>query len=170
MRRRSSLLVSTRCSPDIIWPDNYTYIPTGEKEQDHSLEWDKIEPTNYVVDNTHKSSFKKVIKASQKRIEANSLFNEIDKNAQRWKAQRDKHIFTLNLEKYQAEVEAQRKISDQYRTLFKPYEDMNILMLRADEEVINADSTKLKRAQDWHKALKKDVYLYETIQVAEQLK
>ena len=156
-------------TPDIIWPDNYTYIPTGEKEQDNSLEWDKIETTSYEFDNSNKSGFKRVIKASQKRIENNTIFNEVDQNAKRWKARRDKHIFTLNLETYQNQVVSQKEISDKYSTLFKPYEDMQITTLKADAEAFKADSTKAVRAKDWHKALKKDIYLYETIQVAEDL-
>ncbi len=156
-------------TPDIIWPDNYTYIPTGEKEQDNSLEWDKIETTSYAIDNATKSGFKRVIKASQKRIDSNTLFNEVDRNAMRWKAQRDKHIFTLNLETYQNQVVSQKEISDNYSTLFKPYDDMLITSLKSDEEVYKADSTKAVRAKVWHKALKKDIYLYETIQIAEDL-
>jgi len=156
-------------TPDIIWPDNYTYIPTGEKEQHYSLEWDKIEPAEYVVDVTDKPKFKSVIKSSQKRIENNSVFNEIDKNAQRWKEQRDKHIFTLNLAEYQAETKAQKEISDEYSKLFKSFDEMKIFSLKADTDDLKADSTKMERANDWHKSLRKDIYLYETIQVAEEL-
>lgn len=156
-------------TPDIIWPDNYTYIPTGEKEQHYSLKWDKIEPTNYVVDVTDKPKFKNIISASQKRIDANAVFTEIDKNARRWKAQRDKHVYTLNLDTYRTEVKAQKEISDEYSKLFKPYESMVIKTLKADAEAFKEDSTKADRAKSWHKSLKKDIYLYETIQVAEGL-
>ncbi|MFT5511676.1 MAG: carboxyl-terminal processing protease [Bacteroidia bacterium] len=156
-------------TPDIIWPDNYTYIPTGEKEQDNSLAWDKIESTNYVVDVTDKPKFKNVISESQKRINANTVFTEIDVNAQRWKTQRDKHVFTLNLEAYQAEIKAQKEISDVYSKLFKPYDAMVIITLKEDAEELKADSTKAVRAKDWHKSLRKDIYLYETIQIAEDL-
>lgn len=156
-------------TPDIIWPDNYTYIPTGEKEQHYSLEWDKIEAANYVVDKTYQPKFKSVIKHSQHRIEKSPLFVEIDKNAQRWKEQRDKHVFTLNLAEYQAETKEQKEISDKYARLFKPFDEMEIMTLKADESVLEEDSTKMTRAKDWYKSLKKDVYLYETIQVAEEL-
>jgi carboxyl-terminal processing protease len=156
-------------TPDIIWPDNYTYIPTGEKEQDNSLEWDKIEATEFTVDITDKPKFESVIAASKQRINENPVFIEVDKNAQRWKAQRDRKLFTLNLAKYQAETAAQKEISDQYRTLFKPFDVMKVQSLKADKEVLKEDSTKALRAKDWHKALQKDIYLYETIQVAEDL-
>lgn len=156
-------------TPDIIWPDNYTYIPTGEKEQHYSLEWDKIEPTNYVVDVTYKPKFKSVIAASQQRIDKNATFIEVDNNAKRWKEQRDKHIFTLNLATFQAETKAQKEISDQYSKLFNPFEEMKISNLKADKDELQADSTKMERANAWHKSLQKDIYLYETIQVAEDL-
>ncbi len=156
-------------TPDIIWPDNYTYIPTGEKEQDNSLQWDKIEPANYGVDKTRMSKFKSTVTASQNRISESPIFKEIDANAIRWKEQRDKTLFTLNLKQYQDEVERNRVISDEYKKLFKPFEELDIKTLKADEDVIKKDSTKAVRAEEWHKSLKKDVYLYETIQVAEDL-
>ncbi|MFT5723039.1 MAG: carboxyl-terminal processing protease [Bacteroidia bacterium] len=156
-------------TPDIIWPDNYTYIPTGEKEQDNSLEWDKIEPTTYTVNSTSASHFTDIISSSTKRIKENPVFIEIDKNAVRWKAQRDKHIFTLNLAAYQAETAAKKVIADEYAKLFKPFDALKIETLKDDKKVLKADSTKAVRAKSWHNALRKDIYLYETIQIAEEL-
>lgn len=157
-------------TPDIIWPDNYTYVPTGEKEQEHSLEWDKIKAADYSsIQNHYLKNLRQVEKASRKRMDDNSLFAAIDQNAHRWKEQRDMTRFTLNLEEYKAEQEKRKEINDQYNELFKPIEDLSIITLKADQESIQADSIKAKRVEDWHKNLKKDVYLYETLQIAEDL-
>lgn len=156
-------------TPDIIWPDNYTYIPTGEKEQENSLPFDKIDPVDYTVDKTNLVKFSKAIKASEKRQKSNDIFTEIDMNAKRWKEQSDKKVYTLNLEKYRAEVEANKEVSDTYKALFKPHTDMNISTLSDDLKDIKGDSVKSKRMDDWQSALRKDVYLYETIQIAEDL-
>src|SRR5690606_34288289 len=35
--------------PDIEVPTRYTYLELGEKEQDHAMEWDQIDPANYKI-------------------------------------------------------------------------------------------------------------------------
>ncbi len=156
-------------TPDIIWPDNYTYIKTGEKEQDNSLNWDKIKPANYTQVEGYMESFNKIKKASEKRQNNNPIFSEIDDNAKRWKEQRQKHEFTLNLDTYQKETKERKAVSDAYRKLFKAHDDLTISTLKVDQEVIGQDSVKQKRATSWHKKLRKDVYLYESLQIAEDL-
>ena len=155
-------------TPDIIWPDNYTYIPTGEKEQDNSMPWDEIETTDY-IEVADKSSFPAVVKASKKRIANDTLFVAIDENAKRWKAERDNDEYTLNLETYRKEQEAKKAQNEAYKELFKPYQDMRITGLEDDLKEMESDTTKMKRAKDWYKALKKDIYLHETLQIAEDL-
>ncbi|MDB4107973.1 S41 family peptidase, partial [Bacteroidia bacterium] len=53
-------------SSDILLPDNYMYIKTGEKEHDYPLEWDQIESSNYNA--TKYAINNKVIKKSQSRV------------------------------------------------------------------------------------------------------
>lgn len=156
-------------TPDIIWPDNYTYIKTGEKEQDHSLTWDKIEPAKYKPVEGYLKDFNKVKKASEKRQNDNEIFAQIDKNAKRWKDQREKTEFTLNLEEYKKEMNEKKEVSDAFSKLFQPHEDLIISTLKSDALEMGSDTIKQKRTTDWHKGLKKDVYLYETLQIAEDL-
>ncbi|MBO6515272.1 MAG: carboxy terminal-processing peptidase [Bacteroidia bacterium] len=156
-------------TPDIIWPDNYTYIKTGEKEQENSMSWDKIDAVQYAQVDGYMNDFNKIRKASEKRINGNQVFTEIDKNAKRWKQQRETKVFTLNLDEYQKETEERKLVSEAYTELFKPFEDLDISTLKVDQEAIGSDTVKQKRADDWHKRLKKDVYLYESLQIAEDL-
>lgn len=156
-------------TPDIIWPDNYMFIKTGEKEQDHSMSWDKIAAADYEEVQGYMTNFKQVKKSSEKRMADNEVFAAIEENAKRWKEQRDQHHFTLNLQKHKQELKDKKEINDAYTKLFKPYEDLNLLVLDADKESVEQDSLKSKRMADWKKNLQKDVYLYETLQIAEEL-
>ncbi|MFT5479448.1 MAG: carboxyl-terminal processing protease, partial [Bacteroidia bacterium] len=155
-------------TPDIIWPDNYTYIPTGEQEQDNAMKWDKISGTSYKV--LHDvSTMKDLKKESDKRTKANPIFTELEVNAKRWKTQSETKVQTLNLVKYRNELKERKKVSDQFSKMFKSHDDVQVTTLLQDAKEIGSDTVKLKRAADWHKGLMKDVYLYETLQIAEDM-
>lgn len=155
-------------TPDIVWPDNYTYIKTGEREQDHAMQWDKIEPTPFTPTNSVKK-LEVVRKQSQRRTQANEIFAAIEENAKRWKIQSETTTYTLHLEKFRAEQKEKKAINEAYQKLFKPYEMLNIIGLSGDSKEMAVDSIKVKRAADWHKSIKKDIYIFETTQIAEDL-
>ena len=155
-------------TPDIIWPDNYTYIKTGEREQKHALNFDKIQPADYKPF-PDLFDLSKLRSQSEKRTSGNDLFKAIDENARRWKAQSEEETYTLVLEKYRAEQKARKEVNDAYSKLFKPYDDVAVATLSEDLVDIQSDSLKQKRADNWHASMKKDIYLYESLQIAEDL-
>jgi carboxyl-terminal processing protease len=156
-------------TPDIIWPDNYRYIETGEKEQEYALQVTQISAAEYEPVDDYDKCIKKARKASEKRVSGQEIFEKIDENAQRWKMQRDKDVFTLNLDEYIAEKKKNEEVSAEYSALFKPFEDLSIQTMPEDQVNIQSDSTKIKLNSKWHERLKKDVYLYETLQIAEDM-
>ncbi len=155
-------------TPDIVWPDNYTYIKTGEREQNNAMPWDQIEPAKFQSTNSIKK-LDAVRKSSEKRTKANNLYTAIDQNAKRWKGQSETHTYTLNLITYRADLQARKDVNEEYSKLFKPYNDLHITNLSADQKLMDVDSLKSKRAKDWHKSIQKDIYLYESLQIAEDL-
>lgn len=157
-------------TPDVILPDNYMFIETGEKEQEYALEWDKIEESEYqVYDKKWNKRLSAVQKNSAGRVEKEELFASIEENARVWREQRDKDVFTLNLETHRKEEEAARKRNEAFDELFKPYPELEINMLSADALIINRDSTKQKIRQTWMDRLKEDPYLMEALQISEDL-
>jgi len=155
-------------TPDIVWPDNYTYIKTGEREQNNAMPWDQIEPAKFQSTKSIKK-LDAVRKSSEKRTESSVLYTAIDENAKRWKAQSETHVYTLNLITYRADLQARKDVNEEYSKLFKPYNDLQISNLSADQKLMDQDSLKSKRAKDWHKSMQKDIYLYESLQIAEDL-
>jgi carboxyl-terminal processing protease len=154
-------------TPDIIWPDNYTYIKTGEREQDNAMQWDQIKPAKYQTTNSIKKL--EAIKRSSETRTNNDVFKAMEESAKRWKVQRDNDRKTLNLVEYRTEKKELKEVNDVYSRLFKPFDDLSINNLTADAESIATDSLKLKRTTSWHKSIKKDVYLFEALQIAEEL-
>jgi hypothetical protein len=93
----------------------------------------------------------------------------LEVNAKRWKTQSETKVQTLNLVKYRNELKERKKVSDQFSKMFKSHDDVQVTTLLQDAKEIGSDTVKLKRAADWHKGLMKDVYLYETLQIAEDM-
>ncbi|MCB9246612.1 MAG: carboxy terminal-processing peptidase [Flavobacteriales bacterium] len=157
-------------TPHIILPDNYMYIETGEMEQDFALEWDQIKEVEYnTADPKWLRNLDKLKKESNKRITSQPLYTRIEENAKRWKSERDQEVFTLNLKTYRAEEAEQKAYNASYDSLFKPYEQLKFERLSLDRPVIEADSGKVNRWNDWEKRLKKDPYLLEAVQVSEDM-
>jgi len=156
--------------PHIILPDNYMYIKTGEQEQKFALSWDQIQEAEYSKsDKKWLKKLETVKKKSSSRVKSDDLFTKIDANARRWKDQRNKDLYTLNMEKYRAEEKGKKEYSKSFNKLFKPYEELVFNNLTEDSEVLEADSSKMKLRKAWVKKLKKDPYVLEALQVGEDL-
>ena len=154
---------------DIVLPDNWHYITTGERENDHAMEWTEIEPVEYEKSKGKVGDIASIQKNSQARIAASSTFGEIDKNARRLKAQRDITNYPLNFEEYSKLEKQWEAEADLFEDLFSEIPGLGVANLPGDMEYINADSSRIARNDEWIKGLRKDVYLEETLHVMKEI-
>ncbi|MFH1320049.1 MAG: carboxy terminal-processing peptidase [Bacteroidota bacterium] len=157
-------------TPDIILPDNYTYIEIGEKEHEYPLTWDKISPVQYELCNSSFYDINTIRENSSQMIHSLATFELIEENAGLLKRLRDKTIYSLNLEKYREEQKKVKEEAKKYDDLNKEIPGLNIFSLKSDIPAIEADSAKTERTSEWHKNLKKDVYLFEAVGVIEGMR
>ncbi len=153
--------------PDIILPDTYAYIEKyGEKSESYPLKTDEIAPATYKKADGLTSILPTVKKISEARTIKDKHFNLIREGAKRLKEQRDKTKFSLSLKGYQA---AQKALEAAAKPLRDSNNDMitgvKISTLKADEARINLDSSRITRTTEWHKSLKKDVYIHESCNI-----
>ena len=152
--------------PDIILPDTYQYIETGEKEYDNPLAWTEIEPVPYkqnVVLLEHKD---KVVKASNARVANNTQFNLILDGAKQLKENRDKSVYPLKLNDYRAMIDRRNEESKKYDDVLKnDIPGMIISNLPSDLDKINMDESNKARNDEFIGDLKKDIYLEETMNI-----
>jgi carboxyl-terminal processing protease len=153
---------------DIIFPNRYAYIDTGEKDQDNPLEWDKISPTDYTLWSSG-DQYKYAIERSQKRLADNPFVQLIDEQAKWVKSRQNNYDFPLNFEAYLSKNES---IDQQAEKFEKLKEFKNILSFKALEKdlpLIQKDAiTKEKRVR-WEESLGKDIYVDEAINVLSDL-
>ena len=159
----------TGVQPDIVLPNAYSYIDIGEKEQEYAMPWDEITPAKY---NKWKGlrNLDKIKQESEKRVAKNETFQLIEENAKRMKQQRDKTSYTLCLDKYKKEQEENEEMTEKYEDIKKDIDALQIHSLQTDLAQIKTDSTKQKLTEEWHEELKKDVYVFEALEIVKSIK
>lgn len=152
-------------SSDIVLPDKYQHIDIGEKELENPMPWDEIKPADYSK-TKHKFNVDKLKKLSAKRIEKDSSFM-LTNGASEWlKYQRENTVVNLNYQEYEYQEIEDKKRSDQYKRLGKIKTDLEIIPIdKLDKPVTRLDSVKTKKVEDWHKGLRHDYQLNETLNI-----
>lgn len=156
--------------PDIVLPDNYNYIPFGEREQKNALPYNEIEPAAYKVWPNMGMRYQGAVALSNQRIGQNSRFKEIDAYAKWLKENRDRSVMSLNYAAFAAYQKELKAKADAFKKLGEADEKLPIALLAAQKTEATADSLKAKEYDQWHKALEKDLYVREAFQVAQDLR
>ncbi len=149
---------------DIILPDDYAYMKVGERELEHPMPWDEIKQV-YYKDWKDAPALEKLEKKSHARIDTSSVFKKIDQNARRLKKTSERSVFPLNLQAYQTEQNKLEEESKQFENLFSNIDGFNVDMIRAEVSALESDTAKVNRVKTWHTEIKKDVYVYEAMQI-----
>ncbi len=156
-------------TPDIVLPDNYMYIPSGEKEQNYALPYDEIEKAEYELWGPGVSQYPNLVHRSKLRVDTTANFALIEKYARWIKDEREKSQVSLNLENFRKEQEAYRNEAKKYKGMRESYQLLTIGTNQADIEAVEANDESKVKNENWHKGLRKDLYLFEAVQVLNDL-
>lgn len=151
-------------TPDIILPDSYNYLKVGEEENEYPMPWTEIAAVPFEKSTAIKD-MKKLRDASEARVKKNTTFNMIEENAKRIKKRKDMTKYPLELDKYKKydlELTAEGK---KYENMLKEIAEMEIENPTVDKAKVQSDSVYIARNQDWFKNTKKDIQLYEGLNV-----
>lgn len=156
-------------TPDIVLPDTYSFIETGEKANDYPMEWTEIASVNYDQKVLQLKNLEKIREKSAYRIQNNEAFNKIVANAKRVKEQRDDSEFSLILTEYQTEQEWIEQEAEAFEAVFDQVFVENIQNLPADAPKMEEDESKKARNSKWIEELQKDIHLKETLNIMQDL-
>lgn len=152
---------------DIILPDRFSYIDTGERDYDNAMPWDKIKPASYEKLPHH---FEQVIRESQERIRNNENFRLIDSNAQWINERQNDKVFSLNMEEFKQRAEKIEEKSKEYESL-KEYKNQLVFKSLPSEVSLFEQDTVLKSKREvWHENMQEDLYIEEAVNVLNDLK
>jgi len=157
-------------TPDIIFPDNYHYIETGEKDYEHVMEWTEISPVPYNQD-VYKLPAREVLREkSELRMGQKENFQLVLENAKRLKENRDMTEYPLSYETYSTLIDNRETEAEKYADLFdEKVADLKINNLAVDQEYINSDESRQARNEDWIEGVSKDFYLEETMYILKDM-
>lgn len=151
---------------DIVLPDNYAYIDTGEKDYDNAMQWSEIGEEPIQKTGAVLNHIDRVRSLSKARTNMNENFALIDEGAKELQARKDASVFPLNesaFATYRQDLEEKNK---KYDNLFKDdIAGLEVKNLTADTAYIHSDESREARNEDWIKGVKKDIYIEETLHI-----
>ena len=153
---------------DVVFPGRYSYIETGEQAQDNPLSWDQISPADYQTWNAS-GNFDFAVEQSKNRIASNSYMMLIDEQAQWIKSQQDDDSYSLNYDNYSKERKQRIEETAKYDQLDDFKSSFTLQAPKADVSVLESDADLKERRARWEEGLEKDIYLFEAVNVLEDL-
>lgn len=150
---------------DIVVPDEYMYLELGENEQDYPLPWDKIEPVEYEKSTGYLEKLPVLIQKSKVRVKHDTIYQKIESRAQFIKESRDNTTIPLDYEEYTEYQQALRDSSTKYENIEAKAFELKFIVPSEDQILIDKDSTKAVRMNNWQKELQKDHTLLEAVHI-----
>ena len=156
-------------TPDIVLPDFYNYIDLGERENDYPLASTTIDAVPFKQNAFRINNMEKLKSDSEARVKADDTFKKVNDNAVRLRKQKDQSQYPLQAEKFRTWNKKQDQESEQFDNLFQPINAFSIENLAADLPVIQSDTSRIARNDDWLKDKKKDIQLYESFRIMQDM-
>ncbi|MEZ4827382.1 MAG: carboxy terminal-processing peptidase [Bacteroidia bacterium] len=152
--------------PDIVLPDEYSFVEYGERDQDFSMPWDEIAPVNYQKwPDPVGAKMETLRKASEKRVAESETFRLVKENAERLKKNQDQEFYPLNIDAFRAE---RKRLNDEaalFKDIKKPISEMTVSYSTADLSFINQDTVRANRFKTFKENLGKDPYVFESLNI-----
>lgn len=155
--------------PDVVLPDTYEYFKFREKDNPTALPWDQIPQANYTPWSGD-ASFANIEAKARQRVNADSAFSVISRNTA-WLDKNSNKEYSLNIQKYKAQLDAVNKISKETDTIARLAKPLDVKPAAVDNDKFfnNPDKQKADRNQQWLKAIQKDLYVDQTVDIIKDL-
>ncbi len=151
-------------SSDVIMPDRYSYVKMGERDVDNAMPWDKIDAAEYTVWDKQ-INFNAAIANSKKRLADNNQFKLIDENAKWINDRSEDNVYSLEIDKFQAEQKALDATAKKYKSVLEYKNQLKFTSLPYESEAMKTDLALKEKRQRWHESLSKDIYVDEALNV-----
>ena len=152
-------------TPDIVLPDNFYYIKTGERDREYAMPWSEIAAVDYNQDVLNVGKVPQLREKSERRIALNTTFQRILENAKRLEEQREDTSYPVYLEGYRKMMKKREEQSKAFENLMDEVVIEGIQNLPQDIPSIEQDESKQARNEDWVKKVAKDIYIKETMNI-----
>ena len=151
-------------SSDVVMADKYSYVKMGERDLDNAMPWDKIDAADYTVWNKQ-TNFNEAIANSKKRLADNNQFKLIDENAKWINERSEDNVYSLEIDKFQAEQKALDATAKKYKSVLDYKNQLKFSSLPYESEAMKTDLALKEKRERWHESLSKDIYVDEALNV-----
>jgi len=152
---------------DLVLPDRFLYVDTGERDNDNAMQWDKIAKAKYNVFNYN---FAPIIEKSKNRVATNKEFKLIDESAKWVKSQQENNTYPLEYNEYIANSKVLEEQTKRFNVLKEYKNSLAFKSLPHDEALIKNDTVLQNKRKRWFKSLNNDVYVEEAVNVLRDIK
>ena len=156
--------------PDIILPDRFHYMKTGEEEHDYAMEWTEIPAVKYGQKVTNLDRLAEIKAASAKRVAKNEKFNKILEQAKWLKDRSEESAYSLNYETFKNDRDKRDEEAKAYEDMWGENENLNVSNPAVDLAAIESDESKKARNDEWVTAIRKDIYINEVLSIMADMK
>ncbi|WP_417942753.1 carboxy terminal-processing peptidase [Flavobacterium sp. RS13.1] len=153
---------------DVVMPDRYAYLKMGERDMDNAMPWDKIDPANYNIWNSNEN-FNQAISNSKLRIAQNPQFKLIEDNAKWIDVKNKENTYSLNIKNFKATQEQVESEGKKYKPIADYKNNLVFKSLPYENLDMAKDPSLKEKREAWHKALSKDIYVEEALNVLDDL-
>jgi carboxyl-terminal processing protease len=147
---------------DIVLPDRFAFIETGERDEKSALPYDKIPAANYIK---FGYDFNDIIAKSKQRIAANENFNLIIEQAKFIESRNKAKTFDIKYADYVKDSEDYEVQTKKFEALKKFNNNLSFSSLPYELEITKTDNLLKEKRDRWHEELTKDIYLTEGLHV-----
>jgi len=146
-------------TPDIILPDLYGHLESGERHLDYSLPWAKIDPVAHKNWDKFSYNIAKLKANSKARVAKDKKFSKINQSIKWFDERKAIKTKDLNLNKYLAE---KKMLKAKSKELEIDQIDNDIIVTDVDNSTLEEDKEKFK---EFKESLQKDPYIEETLAI-----
>ena len=152
-------------TPDIVLPDSYHYITSGEKEESYAMSWTSIQPVPHEQQVLRLSYLSEIKRRSQDRLKNSDIFTQIDTNARRLERQSKVSSYPLSLKAYRDMEARTNEEAKAFENLFEEVVNPGVQNIASDLTAMEGDDSKKARNKDFVETTSKDVYIREAVMI-----
>lgn len=146
-------------TPDIILPDQFSHLESGEKFLDYSIPWAEVKAVKYDKWKP-KYDVKTLRTASQERVKKSQKFKHLLDSIKWYKDQKEKTNRSLTSLDFEKERKTIREMAD----IFKKEEENKDILVK-DISGDGKDKSHQEKFEEFSKTLRKDAVIEESLQI-----
>ena len=155
----------------MLIPDVYSSYDLGEKEYEHPMPFDEISKQNYNQSAFIIANMEEIKQKAAARLAKNQRYVTTVENVNRLREIRKQTEIPLNYNAYKSLVEKRNEEAKKFEKLgADAIAGMQASNLKADQDYINLDSSRVGRNEDFLKSICKDFQIAESIKILSDIK